>query len=140
QNLRAHAQYTMVGVSLSSAFRCDLHRSRGISREPGWHADAALRQPAAAGPALFRAATVSIGVVPTSEKDAAMRKASETLLLLITLAIMVAATPAATRDVLYPDFESQWRNPTAGRGGNPWDPTKPMGLGQRAPLTPEYQA
>jgi hypothetical protein len=42
--------------------------------------------------------------------------------------------------MLYPDFESQWRNPTANRGGNPWDPNKPMGLGQQAPLTPEYQA
>src|SRR5262245_1263400 len=40
----------------------------------------------------------------------------------------------------FPDFDSQWRNPTAGRGGNPWDTTKPMGLRQEAPLTPEYQA
>src|SRR3982074_347761 len=47
---------------------------------------------------------------------------------------------APTEALKYPDFESQWRNPTAGRGGNPWDPTKPMGLRQQAPLTPEYQA
>jgi hypothetical protein len=40
----------------------------------------------------------------------------------------------------YPDWESQWRNPTSGRGGNPWDPNKPMGLGQEPPLTAEYQA
>ena len=40
----------------------------------------------------------------------------------------------------YPDFEAQWRNPTANRGGNPWDPSKPMGLAQQAPLTSEYQA
>jgi hypothetical protein len=39
----------------------------------------------------------------------------------------------------YPDFESQWKNPTAGSSGNPWDPAKPTGLGQQAPLTPEYQ-
>jgi hypothetical protein len=48
--------------------------------------------------------------------------------------------PAVGAYLKYPDFESQWRNPTAGRGGNPWDTTKPMGLGQQAPLTPEYQA
>jgi len=44
-------------------------------------------------------------------------------------AIMV--TPAAA-DGRYPDWQSQWRNPTAGRGGNPWDTTKPMGLVQQA--------
>jgi hypothetical protein len=37
----------------------------------------------------------------------------------------------------YPNFEGQW-----GRGMPPrsWDPTKPAGLGQQPPLTPEYQA
>ena len=36
----------------------------------------------------------------------------------------------------YPDWSGQWRlgPPTK------WDPTKPPGLGQEAPLTPEYQA
>jgi hypothetical protein len=56
------------------------------------------------------------------------------------LALAIAGVPAAARDTLYPDLASQWRNPTAGRGGNPWDPNKPMGLGQQAPLTAEYQA
>jgi hypothetical protein len=56
----------------------------------------------------------------------------------VTLAIMVA--PAAGAEMLFPDWQSQWRNPTAGRGGNPWDPGKRMGLAQQAPLTPEYQA
>jgi hypothetical protein len=51
----------------------------------------------------------------------------------------IAIVPAAA-DMKYPDMQSQWRNPTAGRGGNPWDPNKPMGLGQQAPLTPEHQA
>jgi hypothetical protein len=37
----------------------------------------------------------------------------------------------------YPDFESQWRS-TA--GGDAWDPTRPAGLAQQAPLTAEYQA
>lgn len=36
----------------------------------------------------------------------------------------------------YPNWKGQW-----GRvGSGDWDPTKPPGLGQRAPLTPEYQA
>lgn len=37
----------------------------------------------------------------------------------------------------YPNWEGQWRV------GSPvlvWDPTKPFGLGQQPPLTPEYQA
>ncbi len=61
---------------------------------------------------------------------------------LSTLALVLAMTiaPAAGAEMKYPDMESQWRNPTAGRGGNPWDPNKPMGLRQGAPLTPEYQA
>ena len=54
--------------------------------------------------------------------------------------LALAGAPARGGDMKYPDWESQWRNPTAGRGGNPWDPTKPMGLAQQAPLTPEYQA
>jgi hypothetical protein len=65
----------------------------------------------------------------------------------IKVAVLVGAAWTATAGALaigdgmtYPDFESQWRNPTAGRGGDPWDPMKPIGLGQQAPLTPEYQA
>ncbi len=53
--------------------------------------------------------------------------------------LAIGAAPAHA-DATYPDWNGQWRNPTAGRGGNPWDPTKPMGLRQEAPLTPEYQA
>ena len=47
-------------------------------------------------------------------------------------------------DMKYPDWESQWKilkDVDAGvLLGNQWDITKPMGLGQQAPLTPEYQA
>jgi hypothetical protein len=39
----------------------------------------------------------------------------------------------------YPDWKGQWLR--TGRGnGNAWDPSKPIGLGEQAPLTPEYQA
>jgi hypothetical protein len=57
-------------------------------------------------------------------------------------ALLVASTAAqAFDDAQYPDLSGQWvavRVP--GVGGQPaFDPTKPWGLGQRAPLTPEYQ-
>jgi hypothetical protein len=39
----------------------------------------------------------------------------------------------------YPDWKGQWLR--TGRGnGNAWDPTKPLGLGEQAPLIPEYQS
>jgi hypothetical protein len=46
-----------------------------------------------------------------------------------------ASTPGVA--ATYPDFESQWRSPGI---GDAWDPTKPAGLAQQPPLTPEYQA
>jgi len=57
--------------------------------------------------------------------------------LLLALPLLNASALAAQQ---YPDIQAQWRNPTANQGGNPWDPTKKMGLAQEAPLTPEYQA
>jgi hypothetical protein len=59
---------------------------------------------------------------------------------LVLAAMLACGAAPACADATYPDWEGQWRNPTAGRGGNPWDTTKPMGLRQEAPLTPEYQA
>ena len=43
---------------------------------------------------------------------------------------------AAFDDALYPDWQGQWSR----MGGGNWDPGKPRGAGQQAPLTPEYQA
>jgi hypothetical protein len=37
----------------------------------------------------------------------------------------------------YPDFSGQWQRPP--KIGIQWDQTKPLGRGQQAPLTPEYQ-
>jgi hypothetical protein len=54
----------------------------------------------------------------------------------------LAATDAGAHDLSkndlskYPDWSGQWRRV----GGIQWDPTKPLGAGQHAPLTPEYQA
>jgi hypothetical protein len=58
----------------------------------------------------------------------------------LAAAMTIAGMPASGTDMKYPAWDGQWRNPTANRGGNPWDPSKPMGRGQEAPLTPEYQA
>jgi hypothetical protein len=38
----------------------------------------------------------------------------------------------------YPSWKGQWIRQGSGQGA-PWDPTKPWGGGQNAPLTPEYQ-
>src|SRR5436853_6054493 len=57
---------------------------------------------------------------------------------LIGLVLLTAtALPSALAET-YPDFESQWRNPASDREA--WDPTRPAGLAQQAPLTAEYQA
>lgn len=58
------------------------------------------------------------------------------LALLCVLAALGEA--AAFDDAKYPDWSGQWVRP---RGvGTQWDQGKPPGLGQLAPLTPEYQA
>ena len=58
--------------------------------------------------------------------------------MLLTAALCTTlGTAQAFDDGKYPDWKGQWvRTTDAGR----WDPTKPAGLGQGAPLTPEYQA
>jgi len=46
------------------------------------------------------------------------------------------ADARAHDETKYPDWSGQWLR----TGGIQWDPTKPIGRGQQAPLTPEYQA
>jgi len=66
-----------------------------------------------------------------------------TIVLSALLSVRVGGL-ALGSDMKYPDWESQWKIlKDADAGvllGNQWDITKPMGLGQQAPLTPEYQA
>jgi hypothetical protein len=59
------------------------------------------------------------------------------LALTIFALTILAMVPASGTAQTYPDFESGWRN--ADRS-DAWDPTKPPGLAQQAPLTAEYQA
>ena len=57
----------------------------------------------------------------------------------LTAALMMAVSPAAAFDeTKYPDLSGQWRKPPG--IGNQWDQTKPLGLAQKPPLTPQYQA
>src|SRR6202051_1025107 len=59
---------------------------------------------------------------------------------IIALAVGLAMTFADARafdETKYPDWAGQWKRP---RGlATQWDQTKPAGLGQQAPLKPEYQ-
>jgi hypothetical protein len=53
-------------------------------------------------------------------------------------ALMMTAFDANALDAQYPDWSGQWRKPVG--VGNQWDQSKPLGRGQQAPLTPQYQA
>ncbi len=61
----------------------------------------------------------------------------------LAAALLAPPGAAAFDESKYPDLKGQWRRTNTGnplRIGLPWDETKPVGLGQEAPLTPEYQA
>ena len=55
---------------------------------------------------------------------------------LLALLIFAAASARAEDDGKYLDWTGQWVR----TGGIQFDPTKPLGRSQQAPLTPEYQA
>jgi hypothetical protein len=56
-------------------------------------------------------------------------------------AVLGAATVSgfAHDEAKYPDLKGSWIRADRGQA-TPWDPSKPPGRGQQAPLTPEYQA
>ena len=64
----------------------------------------------------------------------------------IAMALCLAGTCARAEDASkynpskYPDWSGPMRWIAAVGGGNRYDPSKPAGRGQQAPLTPEYQA
>ena len=59
------------------------------------------------------------------------------------LVAALGATPAAAETAAdqsrYPNWKGQWIRVGSGQGA-PWDPSRPGGRGQNAPLTAEYQA
>jgi hypothetical protein len=60
-----------------------------------------------------------------------------TIVLAAVLSV-VAAAALAFDESKYPEWRGQWRRPQG--VGIQWDPSKPLGRAQQAPLTPEYQA
>jgi hypothetical protein len=58
---------------------------------------------------------------------------------IVTTVVMLAAPAFTVRadDAKYPDWQGQWEH---ANGGGQFDPSKPPGLKQHPPLTPEYQA
>src|SRR5439155_16301287 len=59
----------------------------------------------------------------------------------VTALVTSIATAQAFDDAKYPDLSGLWRAVNFAVGGPAaFDPTKPWGRGQQAPLTPEYQA
>jgi hypothetical protein len=58
------------------------------------------------------------------------------LLAALNLTLNLAPPGARAQDATYPAWKGQWIR----IGGVQWDPSKPPGRGQQAPLTPEYQA
>jgi hypothetical protein len=74
---------------------------------------------------------------PSQEPTMHVRRLARYLAFVAALAMMLGDA-AAFDESKYPDWSGQWWRP---RGvGFQWDQTKPPGLGQQAPLTPEYQA
>jgi hypothetical protein len=91
--------------------------------------------------------TLPGGRVATWRRAARVRRGGKVSRHLSATAALVAALGIAITDARavndggkYPDIRGAWAR--TGRGGNTaaWDPTKPAGLQQQAPLTPEYQA
>ena len=64
------------------------------------------------------------------------RRSATTVALAAAFCTACAAAFAAD-DSKYPEWRGQWRRPPG--VGIQWDPTKPLGPAQQAPLTPEYQ-
>jgi hypothetical protein len=69
---------------------------------------------------------------------------SLTAVLLISVLVTTTGTAAAADEGKYPDWRGQWTGILRSKPGIPgqasFDPGKPGGSGQEAPLTPEYQA
>ena len=61
---------------------------------------------------------------------------------LVTALGAVTAPGFAHDEAKYPDLKGSWIRADGGQAttSTPWDPSKPPGRGQQAPLTPEYQA
>src|SRR5215471_3814843 len=81
---------------------------------------------------------------PASTREESMRARNLTGAAVLAAALIMTIGSAAAFDGSgYPDFNGQWRRAVRERGdriGAAFDPSKPFGRGEEAPLTPEYQA
>src|SRR5947207_1485366 len=68
-----------------------------------------------------------------------MFERTATAALALAVALIASAGARAEDASKYPDLKGQWIGVGAGQGAA-WDPGKPAGAAQGAPLTPEYQA
>jgi len=67
-----------------------------------------------------------------------MHHRSSTFVLAAALTLSTVGARAFD-ETKYPNWKGQWLQ-LGGDQNSPWDPAKPPGAGQQAPLTPEYQA
>jgi hypothetical protein len=87
-----------------------------------------------------------LGPFRTIEEDTMLCRSSIGAIGVAAVLLMAVGIAQALDDgkaAKYPDWKGQWsRAPTgvAGQPQPPFDPSKPWGLGEEAPLTPEYQA
>jgi hypothetical protein len=71
-------------------------------------------------------------------REAAMLYRSSISAVVLAAALLLTTAGTRAEDATkYPDWNGQWKRFNV---GNQWDPTKPKGPGQQAPLTAEYQA
>ena len=71
-------------------------------------------------------------------RGSARKRACATIASCLAMLLMLVAGAVAFDESKYPDWAGQWKRP---RGtGTQWDQTKPSGVAQQAPLTPEFQA
>jgi len=69
------------------------------------------------------------------------RRAKFAIALMAALGLAVISSSAqAFDDAKYPDWSGQWLRGRGATNQATWDPDKPWGLKQEAPLTPKYQA
>jgi hypothetical protein len=66
-----------------------------------------------------------------------LHKCSLAALVVAAELVLMIGPAAGFDDSKYPDWSGQWRRPSG--VGTQWDQTRPSGLAQQAPLTPEYQ-
>ena len=71
-------------------------------------------------------------------RGSAPKRACATIASSLAMLLMLVAGAVAFDESKYPDWAGQWKRPRS--IGTQWDQTKPSGLAQQAPLTPEFQA